>query len=155
MLRASIVEIKDKRHMKKILLFSICNYTLSCNNIKSSKQDLPISDSLNVTKQTVSRDTNSISTPIKNYKKEESKNDLKDKILGTWALIGIEDASFVIEKKKINYPETFTSYKYSIDQDSIKIKYDDYVGSYLIKFRGEDTLVLIGDEEQVYYRIKK
>ncbi len=39
--------------------------------------------------------------------------------------------------------------------DSLKIKYDDYEGSFLIKMKGKDTLILSGDEEQVYHRIKK
>ena len=78
-----------------------------------------------------------------------------EKILGIWGIVGDENASFDIQKNKFFYPESSKSYKYKIVNDSLKIKYDDYEGAFLIKMKGKDTLVLIGDEEQTYYRFKR
>jgi hypothetical protein len=82
-------------------------------------------------------------------------NELRPKILGIWAFVGDENATFVIENDKITYPDHNASYKYVIANDSIHIKFDGYYGNYLVTTRGVDTLVLVGDEQQVYYRFKK
>lgn len=81
-------------------------------------------------------------------------NALRAKILGIWAFVGDENATFVIENDKITYPDHDASYKYVIENDSIHIKFDGYEGNYLVKTKGMDTLVLVGDEQQVYYRFK-
>jgi hypothetical protein len=85
------------------------------------------------------------------------KNSLSDnvRILGIWAFVGDENASFVIEKDKITYPDHNASYKYVIANDSIHIKFDGFDGNYLVRTKGMDPLVLTGDEQQVYYRFKK
>jgi hypothetical protein len=142
--------------MKKILLVIIFYFfLLSCGDTNGTKkQDEKNSKRVNsVTKKPVT-DTNAISINT-SIRAQKPSTDLATRIIGTWALIGSENASFDIEKKEINYPETFTSYKYSLVNDSIRIKYDNYTGNYLIRMRGSDTLVLIGDEEQVYFRFKE
>lgn len=53
------------------------------------------------------------------------------------------------------YPEFSRSYNYQIIGDSMKISYDDYEELFAFKMRGKDTLVLTGDDEQVYYRFTK
>lgn len=129
----------------KINLFVVSLYAflLSGNGFNSASESQIINDSVNTKKQSVVADTSNI--VIKDtIKRPQPKSDLANNILGTWALAGMENVSFVIEKKKITYPETFTSYKYSLINDNIKIKYDDYTGSYLIKMNGSDTLILIG-----------
>ena len=80
---------------------------------------------------------------------------LKSKIEGIWAYIGEENATFVIEDSTIFYPDHGATYKYFLAGDSLKIKFDDYDGNYLVKMRGPDTLVTTGDEEHVYFRFKK
>jgi len=87
--------------------------------------------------------------------KAETDNNMKDKILGTWSFVGDENATFIIAKDKITYPDKNASYKYIVKNDSILIKFDGFDGNYLVKTRGADTLILKGDEEQVYYRFKK
>lgn len=140
--------------MKNILfVVSLYAFLISCNDTNSASESQIINDSVNTKRQSVVADTSNV--VIKDtIKRSQPKSDLANNILGTWALVGMENASFVIEKKKITYPETFTSYKYSLVNDSIKIKYDDYTGSYLIKMNGSDTLILVGDEQQIFYRFK-
>lgn len=141
--------------MKKILLaINISAFFLSCNNDTNSiSKSKTTADSVNaINKSTM------VDTSFKNLKdtvvKQQPNNELANKIIGAWAFVGTENSSFVIEKKKIYYPETFASYKYLLVKDSVKIKYDDYTGSYLVKMKGLDTLILISDEEQIYYRLK-
>jgi hypothetical protein len=117
---------------------------MSCNGVNSG--NVQQEDSSRVITGTKA-DTDSLSAK---HKVQEQAPDVKTKILGTWALAGMENASFVIEKDSISYPETFTSYKYSIFNDSIKIAYDDYVGSFSIEMKGLDTLIMKGDEQQIY-----
>lgn len=79
---------------------------------------------------------------------------LHKKIAGFWALVGEENVSFEINQTHFFYPEFSKSYKYLLQNDSIKIAYDGYDESYLVKLRGKDTLILAGDEEQIFYRFK-
>ena len=140
---------------KIILVISFYAFILSCTDTNGTKQQSEISsDSVSTVTKISLTDTN-VAGKKTSIQTREPSNDLATRILGTWALIGGENASFVIEKKAINYPETFTSYKYSLINDSIKIRYDDYIGSYLLRMKGPDTLILSGDEEQVYCRFKK
>jgi len=77
---------------------------------------------------------------------------LKSRIKGIWAIVGDENATFVIKDSTIFYPDQNGTYKYSLKGDSIKIKYEGFVGRFLIRMRGNDTLVTKGDEETVYFR---
>lgn len=138
--------------MKKILLISMCAFLLSCND-SSTGESGATKDSVIAVKSVLDTSINNVLKD--SLPKQEPGNELANKILGTWALIDMENTSFVIEKKKISYPETFTSYKYSLVGDSLKIKYDGYTGSYLVRMSGADTLILTGDEEQVYYRFRQ
>jgi len=142
--------------MKNIVLALglVTSLIVSCNDQSNSVSTQPTSDTSSTQKQVAVADTNG--KVIKDtMQKQQANGELAGKLFGTWAQVGMENAAFVIEKKKITYPETFKSYKYSLLSDSIKIKYDDYTGSYAVKMRGADTLVLTGDEETVYYRVKK
>jgi hypothetical protein len=77
---------------------------------------------------------------------------VKDKILGLWAAVGDENATFEIGKDQITYPDENAAYKYVVSGDSIHIRFDGFSGDYKVRKRGADTLVFVGDEEQVYYR---
>lgn len=79
----------------------------------------------------------------------------KDEILGTWAAEGQQNATFIIQKNKIVYPDQNHSYKYALENNRIKIKYDGFDGNYAVIKQSADTLVFVGNEKQVYYRFKK
>lgn len=100
-------------------------------------------------------DTPGSTVAIDTTRREASDHGLKDKMIGIWAFVGDENPSFVIDQKKITYPDQDKKYSYVLQGDSIHIKFDGYDGNYLVKTRGADTLVLKGDEEQVYYRFKQ
>ncbi|MBS1600422.1 MAG: hypothetical protein JST75_19490 [Bacteroidetes bacterium] len=87
--------------------------------------------------------------------KGNNKTISKDQILGTWAAEGQQNATFVIQKNKIFYPDQNASYKYDLSNDHIKIKYDGFDGEYIVIKQSADTLVFLGNEKQVYYRFKK
>ncbi len=61
----------------------------------------------------------------------------------------------ITTKKSAFYcPEHMTSYKYKINGDRIKIKYD-FEGSFAFKIKINDILILTGDDgENMYHRIK-
>ena len=80
---------------------------------------------------------------------------LADKIQGIWGISGEETASFVIREDKIIYPEIDAGYRYSLKNDSIKIKYDEDERVFALHIQGPDTLILTGNEKQVYYRYKE
>ena len=139
--------------MKKILfVMSVYVSLQSCVNNNEKQVVKTGDDSVIVATHSLKNDSSVLTEKVKS---QELNSNISSKILGAWALVGSENATFVIEKQKIVYPETFTSYKYYLSKDSIKIKYDDYIGSYLIKIKGSDTLILSGDEEQVYFRFQK
>jgi hypothetical protein len=86
-------------------------------------------------------------------------DNLKEQITGYWALAGSENATFVLEKYKIFYPDQSATYRYELLSDTLKIFYGDYVGNFRVKMRGLDTLVLKtdekgSDEDQIYFRFK-
>lgn len=142
--------------MRNVLIaLSLCVFFANCSDGSTAGKALASNDTIS-TKRAVTQDTAGV------VKKDTTvapqlvhKNDLASRILGAWATAGAENANFVIEKKKITYPEHFKSYKYTLANDSIKIKYDTYADAYLIKMQGADTLMLIGDEPSTYYRFKK
>jgi len=79
----------------------------------------------------------------------------KDQIIGTWAVDGEKKPMFVIEKNKIFYPDLKSSYKYSLSKDTIRIKYDGFDGNYLVLKPSADTMIFIGNEKQLYYRLRQ
>jgi hypothetical protein len=85
-------------------------------------------------------------------KREVTSDRARDRILGIWVAVGEENATFVIGKDSIEYPDQNLSYKYRLIGDSMHIHYDGYDGNYSVTMKGGDTLVLTGDERQVYYR---
>ena len=74
---------------------------------------------------------------------------------GIWAAVGEDNASFVIKGSRINYPQSFRTYPFSLSRDTLIIQYDDYQGRFQVRLHTKDTLILIGDEKQFFYRFKK
>lgn len=85
----------------------------------------------------------------------DQKTQLKTKIKGYWAAVGDENVSFVITDSSVFYPDHMGTYKYRLTRDSLRIRYDDFTGAYLVKMRGDDTLILTGTEQEVFIRTKK
>jgi hypothetical protein len=125
----------------------------SCTNIEQevSATDHKAGDSELKSEQ---KDSQRTTTSKDRPSLKEVTDELAAGILGTWAMVGMENASFVIETNNIVYPESSASYRYSLVNDTLKIQYDDYVGSFAIKLKNKDTMLLSGTEEQVYYRFK-
>jgi hypothetical protein len=74
--------------------------------------------------------------------------------MGSWSLAGEKNASFQILEKTIYFLDQPKKYKYSLENDSLKIKYDDYESAFQVSMKGSDTLIFEGDDRQVYYRVK-
>jgi len=74
---------------------------------------------------------------------------------GIWAAVGEGNASFVIKGSRINYPQSSRTYPFSLSRDTLIIQYDDYQGRFQVRLHTRDTLILIGDEKQFFYRFKK
>ena len=75
-------------------------------------------------------------------------------LLGVWAGTGDQNASFEIQESTISYPDGSKEYKYTLEHDSIKIKYGNYEGAFAVKMNGTDTLIFDGHERQVLHRFK-
>jgi hypothetical protein len=78
----------------------------------------------------------------------------KSNILGIWAADGDDNATFIIDKDSMIYPDHGASFAYRLVNDSLYVKYVDYTGRYLVTTKGSDTLILKGDEQEVFYRFK-
>jgi hypothetical protein len=142
---------------KKVLLgFSfVYNILLSCNDMNGKKREVYYSGDTTAGKIVKMDTARRIAIANDTSQKAVGKDNTGNRILGIWAAVGDENASFIIEKNKITYPDQNASFKYFLLKDSIKIKFDGFDGNYLVKTRGADTLVLAGDEEQVFCRFKK
>jgi hypothetical protein len=75
-------------------------------------------------------------------------------ILGIWAALDDANATFVISKDSINYPDHGATYKYELDGDQLHIKFDGFVESCLVRMRGADTLLLIDRRTDVFRRFR-
>jgi len=73
---------------------------------------------------------------------------------GNWAAVGEDNVCFIFKGKKVIYPDSFKSYPYFLSGDTLTIQYDDYQGISLVRIHLPDTLILISDERQVFYRFK-
>jgi hypothetical protein len=116
-----------------------CIIFCSCNASIKQEKTVAVIDSTNYeTKQ-----ANSVHT-----------QDIANKILETWVDGSSENASFVIKKDSIIYADQFTSYKYELNGDSIKIKYPEMTYAGKVSFL-KDSLVLESEGEMVkYWRFK-
>lgn len=126
---------------------------MSCNNRRAKQEKMTVSDSGEKQSKadTIMHDRLTYDSSLKGAVNKG----IRSGILGIWAAVGDENATFVIAQDKITYPDQSASYEYTLINDSIHIKFDGYDGNYLVRKVGSDTLVLVGDEQQVYYRFKK
>lgn len=141
---------------KMLVVVSLCILLVNCNE-GNGASEAPVATDTSVSEKRVQADTGSIA--VKDTAKVPAEilpasSDIEKKILGVWARPGAENANFVIQKKKIFYPDHNKSYPYTIVNERIKIKYDDYTDSFLIKLQGADTLILAGETDHTYYRFK-
>ena len=74
---------------------------------------------------------------------------------GIWAAVGEDNATFVIKGSKINYPQSDRTFLFSLSRDTLVIQYDDYQGRFRVRLHTKDTLILVGDEKQFFYRFKR
>lgn len=140
--------------MKTILflLIVVCFTFFYRNNEVGSKPLVSISAIFNENYSKIDSPPVSRKAAIKN---NITANLYANKILGVWALPGNENASFVINKKKIIYPDIPSEYSYFLKSDSILIDFRTYKETYLIYMKSPDTLILKNDTEHVYYRFMK
>jgi hypothetical protein len=137
----------------KNILFWIFIYiaVLACDSRNNKKHTLTTDTALSKANPSPQL----LSDSSRDVKKSKDTQQIVSAIFGIWAITGDENATFVITKDKITYPDQNASYNYVFKNDSLHIKFDGYDGNYLLKSRGPDTIVLIGDEKQVYHRFKK
>lgn len=77
-----------------------------------------------------------------------------DDLIGAWTDGGTENATFNIQKNSIFYVDQLTAYKYSLNGDSIKIFYPDWVFSGAVRLT-KDTLVIVSEDGTTkYWRFK-
>lgn len=80
------------------------------------------------------------------------------KLPGVWIVKGSEtgNANFLLTDSTIYYPETDGKYAYKLIKDTLEVKYDDYTQHLAFKFKGNDTLILTGEDgPNMFYRVKK
>jgi hypothetical protein len=146
--------------MKKLLpvIYSSCVLFAACKEGGDRDKAVATKDSVAVKvtiAKTPAKDTiKPVLAVADTTRKDPVDKGLKDKILGLWAAVGDENATFEIGKDKITYPDQNAAYKYVVSGDSIHIRFDGFSGDYKVRKKGGDTLVFVGDEEQVYYRFK-
>jgi hypothetical protein len=66
--------------------------------------------------------------------------DSNEKLIGVWTDGSTENASIEIGRDSIFYVDRLASYPYSVDSNTISIKYSDFVYKALVSWR-QDTLV--------------
>jgi hypothetical protein len=129
---------------------------VACNNASTNPDsDKTARDSLTEKAPVSAPDKTPRDSPYSEEKPSQTNSEIQINILGNWALVGTSATTFVIEKKEIFYPEASVSYAYKMAKDTLRIKYDDYEGIFLIRKPHADTLILTGGDVQVYYRFKK
>jgi hypothetical protein len=84
----------------------------------------------------------------------KAEEEVNENLKGSWSLAGEKNASFQILEKTIYFLDQPKQYKYKIQNDSLKITYDNHESAFLVSMKGSDTLIFEGDDRQVYYRSK-
>jgi len=72
------------------------------------------------------------------------------KQLGIWTDGSSENATFDIKKDSIYYVDQFTTYKYSLREDSIKIFYPDWTFAGAVSF-SKDTMIIASENGTTKY----
>lgn len=84
----------------------------------------------------------------------QAEEQVNTNLMGSWSLAGEKNASFQILEKTIYFLDQPKKYAYKIQNDSLKIKYDNHETAFAVSMKGSDTLIFEGDDRQVYYRFK-
>lgn len=137
--------------MKTITILSFCAVLFSCNGSKQTGAQSDDSTAL------LASDMMAPTSAVQKVSLAAASDNNAVDPSGTWIAVGKENAAMVIDKSKqeVYYPDSSETCKYKMEGDSINIKYKDYTRRFLLKMRGEDTLVFTGDDRQVFYRKKK
>jgi hypothetical protein len=134
----------------KILNVAISVFMLTSCNVGGENKNVQSGDS----EKMISRNSISKTKKGNDIARSQASRTLEEQILGIWAVVGDENATFVISKETITYPDQNQSYRYALTNDSLYVKFDRYDDQYLVTMKGPDTLILKGDEKQVYYRFR-
>jgi len=124
-----------------IVILSACNQAKTAKNVQQIPKLPQISNVESTKKDTI--------TTV-------SKDHHPDSLLGLWAAVGENNATFKIKKSSIFYVDNNQTFKYAVNNDSIKIFYEDGPENFQFKLAGADTLILTGlDGPSKFYRFKK
>jgi hypothetical protein len=100
---------------------------------------------------------NKVSESVEINQKEFKKNSeiTQNMILGIWTNGSTENATFEIKSKSIYYVDDFQDYSYKLKNDTIEIRYPDYIYRAEILFKN-DTLIMNSKEysQAKYWRFK-
>jgi hypothetical protein len=83
---------------------------------------------------------------------KQNNNALKH--LGVWTDGNSENAIFEIRKDSIYYVDQFETYKYTLSGDSVKIFYDDWVFTGVIKLLGDTMIISSEDVTTKYWKFE-
>lgn len=141
--------------MKRLFFIPVMFAFLSCNTGSNTK--VPSTENIDSNNSRIKKDSIVVVKPSISPTMDTVAHE-SNKLIGFWALEDSEDSgnvTFEIRKSTFYYPEHNTAYKYKMVGDSIKIKYEDYEGSFAFKFKNKDVLVLAGEDgEYTYKRVK-
>ncbi|NNV55172.1 hypothetical protein [Limnovirga soli] len=127
---SAIFELNTITILVKYTTFSllIAMLLLGCNNLQDSKAG------------NERQDTSKI-VPVKIDPIKQANN----KLLGIWSDGSSENATFIIKSDSVYYVDQFKSYKYVLNDDSIKIIYPDWIYAAKVIFKN-DTLILESED---------
>lgn len=102
--------------------------------------------------------TNTTSEAVETKQKEFDRNSkiTQNMIMGIWTNGSTENATFEIKSKSIYYVDDFQDYSYKLKNDTIEIKYPDYIYRAKILLKN-DTLIMNSKEysQAKYWRFKE
>ena len=129
--------------MKKSILILFLAILSACNGVNTNKGQN--TDPINKEKKDTAENT-----ATKNSKQIDT-----SLLYGVWSIVGETNATFVMDKSTIFYPDNSAKYNYVIAGDSVKIYYEA-PEKFCVKFSGKDTMTLTGEDGPAkYYRFKK
>ena len=121
-----------------IILLSACNQDHTKIAVKEN--------ALNA--DTVMKAKDTIENEVENKPKSDSN------ILGFWTDGSTENASFEISRDSIFYVDAFSSYKYSLSGDTIKIYYSDWTFVETTSFINDTLVISSKDQDDKFWRFK-
>ncbi|WP_345107467.1 hypothetical protein [Mucilaginibacter panaciglaebae] len=85
-----------------------------------------------------------VDAPFKKKIEKKKKKTNIQLLQGKWCSIENSESLFQIDSNEIFYYDATKYFKYTLSNNILKIKFDDYASSSQIKFKGNDTLIMIG-----------